>query len=596
MKRFLVWLSALALMIAGALGPIAAASEEVGVSTGVHDFVISDFQIDSYLTRDNENRSRLKTTERITAEFPDYDQNHGIERAIPKTYDGHPTTLKVESVKRADGSAWNYTTYESDDNLVVRIGDADKYVHGEQKYEITYTQRDVTRYFADNDRDEFYWDTNGTQWKVPVSSLTTRIHVGDSIAQSLTNEQACYQGFEGSSQRCDITTDGQVLTATAQNLGVGENATVAVGFQKNTFAAYQPTLRERLVAIWGVLNIVGWIAAVVAILALFARYFSVTGRRKELGTIVPEYLPPSDASVTVSSQVIGAARSVMTAQLIDLAVRHYVKIYEVKAKSWFSPAQYEIEIVRDPNDLRWEEQEILKDMFDGNVAVGARLNLKELRNNLGFTKRTTNNDSDLAKLMRNEYALHEMKPENKRWFRKLALILGVAGIIMLSFPLLFVALFAFIFSFVVYSLTDKGLALKRYLEGLKMYIGVAEQERLQMLQSPEGAEKVASVTDGNTDPAQLVKLYERVLPYAVLFGQEKNWNKQLGTYYENAGAQPDWYSGNNAVFNAAVFSSAMNNFSTSTTTYTSSSSSSSSGSGGGGSSGGGGGGGGGGGW
>lgn len=93
-----------------------------------------------------------------------------------------------------------------------------------------------------------------------------------------------------------------------------------------------------------------------------------------------------------------------------------------------------------------------------------------------------------------------------------------------------------------------------------------------------------------------MKLYERVLPYAMLFGQEAEWNKQLGAYYEYINSQPDWYQGNSTAFNAAIFVGAMSSFSTSTTTYTISSSSSSSGSSGGGSSGGGGGGGGGGGW
>ena len=50
-----------------------------------------------------------------------------------------------------------------------------------------------------------------------------------------------------------------------------------------------------------------------------------------------------------------------------------------------------------------------------------------------------------------------------------------------------------------------------------MYIGVAEEERIKMLQSPEGAEKVASVSSVS-DNDQLVKLYEKVLPYAILFG------------------------------------------------------------------------------
>jgi uncharacterized membrane protein len=110
-----------------------------------------------------------------------------------------------------------------------------------------------------------------------------------------------------------------------------------------------------------------------------------------------------------------------------------------------------------------------------------------------------------------------------------------------------------------------------------------------MLQSPEGAEKVGGAT---SDQGQLVKLYERVLPYAVVFGQEKEWTKQMGAYYDQAGAQPDWYSGTSA-FNAAVFVSSINSLgSVAASTSSSSYSSSSGGSSGGGFSGGGGGGGG----
>jgi hypothetical protein len=109
-----------------------------------------------------------------------------------------------------------------------------------------------------------------------------------------------------------------------------------------------------------------------------------------------------------------------------------------------------------------------------------------------------------------------------------------------------------------------------------------------MLQSPEGAAKVG-IVDG-TDEKKLVTLYERVLPYAILFGQEKEWSKQLGRYYEQSGSAPDWYSGTGA-FNAALFASNMSSFSSSAASV-SGFSSSSGGSSGGGFSGGGGGGGG----
>jgi hypothetical protein len=83
-----------------------------------------------------------------------------------------------------------------------------------------------------------------------------------------------------------------------------------------------------------------------------------------------------------------------------------------------------------------------------------------------------------------------------------------------------------------------------------------------------------------------LKLYETLLPYAVVFGQEKKWAEELVVLY-GAGNSPGWYAGSSG-FNAAAFSAGISNLSTSA-----SSSSSSGGSSGGGSAGGGGGGGGG---
>ena len=121
-----------------------------------------------------------------------------------------------------------------------------------------------------------------------------------------------------------------------------------------------------------------------------------------------------------------------------------------------------------------------------------------------------------------------------------------------------------------------------------------------MLQSPTGAERVplpdtptAAVAPG-PDPELVLRVTERLLPYAVLFGHEREWSDELAALYAARGEQPGWYSGRNG-FNAVAFSAGVSSFtSASSSSWSGSSSSSSSGgSGGGGSSGGGGGGGGG---
>ena len=590
MKKLIFGLVAGLLLAFGAM-PVRAAN--------VDNYSITNYDVKMTLGRDSENRSTLRTVETITAQFPDFDQNHGLERIFVKEYNGHSTSLELVSVTDEKGNSLPYG-WNGD---ALRIGESNKYVHGEQKYVITYTQRDVTRYYADTGKDEFYWDVIGVEWRVPIENAKVVLTVANGDDTKVVAGPFCHQGATGSTTKCEVSetpdplqdTSSLIYTAQTSTIGNGHGMTLVLGFEKGTFAEYKMSLFEQIVSIW--LWAQAGLSAVGVALAAFVmtRWNNLLGRKKEIGTIVPEYLPPHDTSVTTSARSGGYIRSVMTAQLIDLAVRHYIKIYEVKEKSTFKPAEYEIEIIKDISDLKWEEQEILKDTFGATSAVvGQRLNLKTLQNNTAYFTRTLNNDTDLDKRIRGDYGLQIGDEKLKKTMRRAALGVVILGVLTLSPVLLIIALIFFVFSFLSYRLTDKGLELKRYLEGLKMYIGVAEEERIKMLQSPEGAEKVASVSSVS-DNDQLVKLYEKVLPYAILFGQEKQWNKQIGSYYEASGSQPDWYAGQSGVFNAVAFSSAMNSFS-SASNSASSSSSSSGGSGGGGSAGGGGGGGGGGGW
>lgn len=561
----------------------------VPVNAATNDFTISSYDIQMMLGRDKDGRSTLSVKEMIEAEFPNYDQNHGLERAFVKNYDGHNVSLRLKSVTDAQGNSLPY--HWSDDNL--RIGDADKYVHGTQTYVIEYTMRDVTRYFEDTGRDEFYWDVIGGDWQVPITNASVNLTLEPDVLAARTGDAVCYRGTYKSTDSCLLSETASGYTLTAENLATGEGMTVAIGFNRSTFGVYQPSLFEKLFDWWVILQTILLPVGLGIGIWLAVKFSRLVNRRKEFGTIVPEYLPP-EYSVTTAARVGGYVTSIMTAQLLDLAVKHYIKLHEVKEKTLFSAAEYEIEVVRDVKDLRVEERELLQDLFGTLPNVGDTLNLKALRSDTKYFARTLNNDADLDKLIRGEYNLRFKDEQTRSFLKRTGLVLLAASVATLS-PLLFVVgLAALISTLAAWTLTDEGLALRRHLEGLKMYIEVAEEERIKMLQSPEGAAKTKVSPKGN-DNAQLIHLYERVLPYAVLFGQEKQWGEQLGRYYEKAGQQPDWYSGHSAVFNAAMFSSAINNFST-TSSYVSSSSSSSGGSGGGGFSGGGGGGGGGGGW
>ena len=94
-------------------------------------------------------------------------------------------------------------------------------------------------------------------------------------------------------------------------------------------------------------------------------------------------------------------------------------------------------------------------------------------------------------------------------------------------------------------LTEKGALLKDYLEGLREYIRLAEADRIRMLQSASGAE---------VSEQQIVQIYERLLPYAVLFGFEREWQSELDKYYRESA--PAWVEGTHrqvTVFNVSNF-------------------------------------------
>src|SRR6187402_3499121 len=97
---------------------------------GVDDFEFESFSADYYLDVDAEGRSTLTTVETFVAIFPDFDQNHGMRRAIPEDYQGEPTDVAVQSVTDENGNARPFTLETDDDGFLLVTSREDAFVHG----------------------------------------------------------------------------------------------------------------------------------------------------------------------------------------------------------------------------------------------------------------------------------------------------------------------------------------------------------------------------------------------------------------------------------------------------------------------------------
>ena len=83
--------------------------------------------------------------------------------------------------------------------------------------------------------------------------------------------------------------------------------------------------------------------------------------------------------------------------------------------------------------------------------------------------------------------------------------------------------------------TELGSEVLEHLQGLREYLTIAEADRLKVLQSPQGAQRTR--IDPN-DPVAVVKLYEKLLPWAIVWGVESDWSRVLGEHYAQTQTEP----------------------------------------------------------
>lgn len=561
-------------------------------SAGVNDFTITSFKSDQTLTK-NDRQGELRIVERINVIFTD--QNHGLLRALPQRYKNHSLQIHMNRISSETGAPTKYSTYDSNGNKVFKIGDPDKTVTGIQQYTIDYTVRNVITFY--DGHDELYWNVNGNQWPQPFASVEATIHLPSGVKQ--VKEPVCFTGPQGSRQQhCAIMNNGSTVNIkTTQPLSGHSGFTYALAFQKGAFqpSAWCETVGEYLHIIVGVLGPILIIGG-----SGFLLWYRHGRDAKGRGTIVPQYEVPDQLKPLKVDGLVDfvAGTAGITATIIDLAIRGYIKIIETKhvKKLRTDTTSYSLELLKnDTSELDANEKKLINALFD-EARVGAMVDVTKQKNKLHSTASAI--QRDVKKQLTNEGYFRKSAWSDigyhARW-----MILAIAILLGLCFWysgwIAFVGIgcgvpVAIIFILLLDARTEKGVAAKEQVEGLKLYLNVAEKDRIKMLQAPN-----AKYAEGSKEPVKTVKLFEKLLPYAIVLGVEKAWSKQFEGMYTTP---PDWYSGSNwRTFSAVHLTTHLNEGigSAVNTAFSAPSSSSSSGYSGG-FSGGGGGGGGGGGW
>ncbi len=538
---------------------------------------IKNYSVDINIKKDRS----IEVNERIIYDFGS-NEKHGIYRYIPYYYgerEGSPyISIKNVRVTNQNDKKIKFEKEKASGNVVIKIGDPNKLVTGQQIFNISYTVDNAASLYSDYA--EFYWDAIGENWEVPIESVLVTLAGEDNLIEN--SDFRCYTGVYGTTSECQggIDSDNQVKFP-VRSLTPWQAVTVKSGFEKSAFEPlgfWQKMIWETR-----------WYLAIPFLFAvLYVFLWAKYGRDPaKSGAIVVQYAPPKGMTPMIAGIVtkpLKAAQSYLAAEIINLAVGGYLKIKQFESNKFFKTKDYELtELKKGDNKLAGYQKEILNAFFDGRNTI----TLSGLKNDTSFGQKIRS----IPGMARDESITKKYFPFSPVTAVILSLVLTVGliifsivifsyfqangtsfAILSLTWPVMI------IFSFLTPKRTLLGLKTAEYLAGLKTYINYAEKDRIKFL----------------NEPKKSPEKFEELLPYAIVFNLEKEWAKQFMGIYK----QPNWYEGDfHGGFTAAVLAHNLGGFSSATTTSVHASApTSSSGMGGGGFSGGGGGGGGGGSW
>src|SRR5215471_3678621 len=309
-----------------------------------------------------------RVTEQISFAFSG--EFKGVYRSIPVEYPGPNGTnyslfVRVNSVKDENGAALKFEKHTTNGYLKLKI-----YVPGAvnatRTVNIEYTVLDATRFFEDHD--EFYWNVTGNDWEVPIESASASIYFPPTASGQLRAQ--AFGGVYGSNNREQCSVVGEVVDCeTAHPLPMHGGLTVDVYIPQGIL--HKP----------GSLTKVAWFVRsnpivtlpLWALVVMFTLWW-LKGRDPDPGmSVAPMYAPPdkmgpAEAGTLVVDRV--EPRDI-TAVLVDLAVRGYIKIVEVDHKGLLvSHKDYELHLLKDQGqwkDLTDYERTMLQQVFGGGT-------------------------------------------------------------------------------------------------------------------------------------------------------------------------------------------------------------------------------------
>ncbi len=302
---------------------------------------------------------------------------NGVYRDIPVIYrtpSGFNLRLEldVRSVTAEDGTALRYEESRKSHCKRIKI-----WVPGANNairtVTIEYSSPNALR-FIDADgsefeagHDELYWNVTGDEWEIPIHAASARIVVPPEVTG--LRARVYTGGFGSTASNARVRKiESAFYFETTSPLGMREGMTVSLAWDPGVIA--RPTVSQEVIRFFGA----NWIFLLpVVSFFLMLHLWRTRGRDPARRPIAPQYKPPDGLTPAEIGTLMDNSPDMrdITASMVDLAVRGYIKIEEHERTglvAMFGGTSYSFQLLKELDEwteLQPHERSLMSGLFNG---------------------------------------------------------------------------------------------------------------------------------------------------------------------------------------------------------------------------------------
>ncbi|MDH3742421.1 MAG: DUF2207 domain-containing protein, partial [Hyphomicrobiales bacterium] len=254
-------------------------------------------------------------------------------RYVDRKGEHHKSGVKVLGVD-SDVTGDAHFTKREGEYLRIYAGEKSRYLNpGTYTYTFRYSMQGHVGFF--DDFDEIYWNVTGNRWSFPIVHVTSRIVIPEGARVLQSAGYTGRRGETGTDYDAYPIGDNIIEFKSTRPLARGEGMTVAVGWPKG-FVVEPTASERAFSWLFGNVGLLALLASAFALPWYLYKSWLRVGRDPEKGVIIPLFDAPDGLSPAAVSYIHymelksagrGASRALIAA-LISLAVKGRITLQE----------------------------------------------------------------------------------------------------------------------------------------------------------------------------------------------------------------------------------------------------------------------------